>query len=335
MSEFETATEDLQVIQLQCGQDIAPVREAAASQNCVYMVVDQSTGNAAVFDAAWDIDSVFDIADQLDVEITMAIYTHSHQDHTGGGLLEGAKEMAEQEVPVYVAAPDCAAVIKQCDVPGAIGVEDGEVLSLGGAIGIRCIHTPGHTPGSACFALGGDGSEDAPIEVLITGDTLFVQAFGRVDLPNSNPDAMFDSLSYLKELDDDAIVLPGHSYSGNVSTIGRERSSNLAFRCESAQQFRILAGVAEKPGQSKYDMGDSPGARTSRRGGGGGGSGGVSGSGAAGSSLPSLFREPEEEGGSALLVCSCATQITPENLLAAGISPLWCAVAKGDAPASL
>ena len=48
----EAATEDLQVIQLQCGQDIAPVREAAASQNCVYMVVDQSTRNAAVFDDA-------------------------------------------------------------------------------------------------------------------------------------------------------------------------------------------------------------------------------------------------------------------------------------------
>ena len=65
-----------------------------------------------------------------------------------------------------------------------------------------------------------------------------------------------------------------------MSNLRTEKQTNLAFRCKTAEQFKILAGVADKPGQSKYNMGDRPGARTSRRGGGDGG--GVSSAGAAG-----------------------------------------------------
>ena len=123
------------------------------------------------------------------------------------GILEGAREMAEQGVEVMVAKPDLRDVVVQCDVPGATGIEDGEIITLGGAIGIRCIHTPGHTPGSACFAVGGDGSPTTDVECIITGDTLFVGAFGRVDLPNSDPDAMFESFQTLSTMADEPIVL--------------------------------------------------------------------------------------------------------------------------------
>jgi glyoxylase-like metal-dependent hydrolase (beta-lactamase superfamily II) len=206
----ELATEGLQVVQLLCGQEIAGRQDAAQSANFIYLVADTTTGKAAVFDACWEVDDVFDVADQLGVEITTAIYTHHHYDHAGGSMgrgrsLEGAKEMAEQGVEVLVATDDLAAVIKQCDVPSAKPLADGEVVTLGGSVGIRCIVTPGHTPGSACFAVGGDGSSLDDVEALITGDTLFVGAFGRVDLPTSDPDAMFESLSYLKGLNPQAV----------------------------------------------------------------------------------------------------------------------------------
>ena len=125
------------------------------------------------------------------------------------GTLEGAREMAQQGVEVLVAQPDLRDVALQCDVPsGSItALADGEVIRLGGSIGIRCIHTPGHTPGSACFAVGGDGSPEADVECIITGDTLFVGAFGRVDLPKSDPDAMFESFQTLGALADETVVL--------------------------------------------------------------------------------------------------------------------------------
>ena len=114
----ELATADLDVVQLLCGQEVAGRQDAAQSANFIYLVCDHSTGQAAVFDCCWAVDDLFAVADELEVEITKAIYTHHHYDHAGGSMgrgkaLEGAKEMAEQGVEVYVAADDVAAVIKQ------------------------------------------------------------------------------------------------------------------------------------------------------------------------------------------------------------------------------
>ena len=122
---------------------------------------------------------------------------------------------------------------------------------------------------------------------------------------------MFRSIMRLSELDDDVVVLPGHNYGPErFTSIANERSRNLAFRCNSAEQFRILAGVA--PARSKYNMGDKPGARTARRGGGGGG---ATGAGASGSSIriqptADLFRRAAEPQGRAVAVCPCAAVIT-------------------------
>ena len=195
---------DLEVVQLLCGSEIAGTAAAAQSANFVYMVADKQTREAAVFDAAWEVDGVFEAADIMEYKITDAIYTHHHYDHAGRrgqSILEGAAEMAERGVQVRVHSADTAAVIKQCGLPDVHRIDDGDVLSLGGEVTIRCLHTPGHTPGSACFALSGATDAEGTIDALVTGDTLFVGAFGRVDLPTSDPSAMFASLMRLKDLD--------------------------------------------------------------------------------------------------------------------------------------
>ena len=150
------------------------------------------------------------------------------------GILEGAREMSLQGVEVLVAHPDLRDVVLQCDVPSATGLVDGEIIRLGGSIGIRCIHTPGHTPGSACFAVGGDGSPEANVECVITGDTLFVGAFGRVDLPKSDPDAMFESFQTLGALSDETIVLAVRCALQRCSTrwlLAKGRSHALSRLC--------------------------------------------------------------------------------------------------------
>ena len=100
-------------------------------------------------------------------------------------------------------------------------IEDGAELALGG-LACTVLSTPGHTPGSVCFQVGG---------CLFTGDTLFVGSCGRVDLPGSNPEHMHASLRRLASLPDELTVLPGHDYGPSPSNkIGGEKATNMMMR---------------------------------------------------------------------------------------------------------
>ena len=66
-----------------------------------------------------------------------------------------------------------------------VKVDAGDTVKVG-EIEVKFLHTPGHTPGSQCFLVEGN---------LISGDTLFVNSCGRVDLPGSDPEAMYHSLN--------------------------------------------------------------------------------------------------------------------------------------------
>ena len=78
---------------------------------------------------------------------------------------------------------------------------------------------------------------------LITGDTLFVNAIGRTDLPGGDAPALFDSLQKLKKLDEKIEVYPGHDYGDiPVSTIGREKKNNPYLMCKSKEEFLRMVG---------------------------------------------------------------------------------------------
>jgi len=128
--------------------------------------------------------------------------------------------------------------------PSACGLEssdyvavDGETTLDVGKIPVRFLHTPGHTPGSQCFLVDGN---------VVSGDTLFIGACGRVDLPGSNPEDLYYSLKQkLSALPDDTVVYPGHNYAtDSSSTIGAEKKSNVFMRFENLQQFLSMMGVA-------------------------------------------------------------------------------------------
>lgn len=72
----------------------------------------------------------------------------------------------------------------------------------------RVIHTPGHTEGSVCYY---NESE----KVLISGDTVFYQSYGRTDLPGGSEEKMQKSLSEIFEtIPGDVLVYPGHGAYG-------------------------------------------------------------------------------------------------------------------------
>ena len=182
--------------------------ECGPMQNYVYLIGDPATRQAAVVDPAWDVERIVQAAQQDGYTISKVLITHTHQDHTGGELfghyIPGVVELLELvDVPVYVHKTETH-ILKNVPASSKVPTENNQVIELGGDVQITLLHTPGHTPGSQCFLVQ---------QRLISGDTLFIGACGRVDLPNSSPEEMYDSLTNkLMRLDDTTVLYPGHNY---------------------------------------------------------------------------------------------------------------------------
>jgi hydroxyacylglutathione hydrolase len=105
-----------------------------------------------------------------------------------------------------------------------------------GKIPVQFLHTPGHTEGSTCFLVAEKN--------LVAGDTLFVGGCGRVDLPGSDPEEMYRSLTQrLATLPDDVALYPGHDYGARpASTLGEERRSNHYLRIPTLEEWLRMMG---------------------------------------------------------------------------------------------
>ena len=203
--------------------------ELGPMQNYVYLVGDPTTREAAVVDAAWDIDEIVRTAEADGYRITHDLVTHFHPDHLGGSFgsmnVIGAAELLAR-VPARV-------VIHKAELPFVhrlTGLSESDVTSVEGGDQVRIgnltvtlLHTPGHTPGSQCFLVG---------NAVVSGDTLFIGSCGRVDLPGSSPEDMYRSLhDVLGALPDETKLFPGHNYApARTSTIGDEKRSNPMLR---------------------------------------------------------------------------------------------------------
>jgi glyoxylase-like metal-dependent hydrolase (beta-lactamase superfamily II) len=137
-------------------------------------------------------------------------------------------------------------------------LRDGELLELGNAR-VEVLHTPGHTPESICLLVTDLRRGNAPWFVL-TGDTLFVGAAGRPDLPGHAEESaaqLYESIHQkLLTLPGDVELFPGH-FAGSVcgagmsgkpsSTIGFEKRWNPMLSLDRAGFVDALAMVAPKP----------------------------------------------------------------------------------------
>jgi len=212
--------------------------EIGPMQNYVYLVGSTETRKAAVVDAAWDIDEILWIAAQDGMEITHALVTHTHPDHVGGGFagmdIAGVTELLEKCKAKVVVHKAEAEFIKGLSSSDIIKTDNGDKVDVGG-LEIQLMHTPGHTPGSQCFLVDNR---------VISGDTLFIDACGRVDFPGGNPEQMYYSLTQkLMALPDDMILFPGHNYAPlKHATMGEQKKTNRYLKFSSLKQFLAAMG---------------------------------------------------------------------------------------------
>ena len=212
--------------------------EIGPMQNFVYLLGSRSTREVALVDPAWDIDALLSHVDQLDLIPVAALVTHYHQDHVGGEMMghdiQGLAELvAARDVRTYVNKNESDGLRKVTGLSKSdlVNVDSGDRLRIGD---VEFLHTPGHTPGSQCFLVH---------NTLVSGDTLFIQGCGRVDLPGSDPDQMFESLNHLKSLPDETVLLPGHNYTSvSQATMGETKARNTHLRIPDLDTWRQMMG---------------------------------------------------------------------------------------------
>jgi hydroxyacylglutathione hydrolase len=215
----------LVVKQLLVGRDIGKTNRAGAQmQNFVYLIGDADAKKAVVVDPAWDIPGIVEAAKQDGFEIEGALVTHYHPDHIGGSIfglsIDGlAKLMTLNPCKVHVHKAEADGVIMVTDLSESdlVRHEANDKLKVGD-VEIELLHTPGHTPGSQCFRVG---------DALVSGDTLFLQGCGRVDLPGGDRAEMERTLTQrLAQLPDTLTLYPGHAYGGESAPLAHVRKTN-------------------------------------------------------------------------------------------------------------
>jgi hydroxyacylglutathione hydrolase len=193
-------------------------------QNCT-LLIDETSGRAAVTDPGGDLDRVLEAVTEAGVTLEKILLTHGHLDHCAG-----APALARQfGIPIEGPHEDERFWIDQLpEQTKRFGfghaerfepdrwLDNGDTVTFGNEA-LEVYHCPGHTPGHVVFF-------SRAHRLAIVGDVLFAGSIGRTDFPRGNRDDLIRSIrERLWPLGDDVTFVPGH---GQVSTFGAERDSN-------------------------------------------------------------------------------------------------------------
>ena len=192
-------------------------------QNFSYLIADEKTKESSIVDPAWEIDKILKIAKKHDLNISKILITHTDFDH-----IEGIRKLVDITNAIVFVHKNGEKDIKNLGINKIKTIDENDIINIG-KIKVKVLYTPGHKPSCVCFLLG---------DRILTGDTLFVEACGRVDMPGGDIKQEFESLQRLKKLDENLEVYPGHDY-GSIksSTIKHEKENNPYMKCRSFEEF--------------------------------------------------------------------------------------------------
>ncbi len=228
--------------QLLSGLDFARENDIARQMvNFSYAIGDRESGDALIVDPAYAVADLLDRLAADGMNCVGVLATHFHPDHVGGEMMgfgiEGIKTLLERlQVPIHIQRTELPWIERTTGVDRSHFVlhDSADVVDVGG-VSVELLHTPGHTPGSQCFIVQG---------CLVSGDTLFLDGCGRTDLPGSDPEEMYESLTKrLALVPDSTILFPGHLYSSEPSaSMGETRRTNYVLTPRTATEWLSMFG---------------------------------------------------------------------------------------------
>jgi glyoxylase-like metal-dependent hydrolase (beta-lactamase superfamily II) len=184
-----------------------------------YLLGCDETRKALIIDPVVDTAAQYvTLAEQLDLQLDIAIDTHTHADH-----VTALGELRDRT--------GCTTIMGEYTQADCVTrkVSDTEVINVG-SIALESLYTPGHTNESFSFYMPGS---------VFTGDVLLIRGTGRTDFQGGDPAASWNSIqTRLFTLPDATLVYPGHDYKGwNVSTIAEEKAHNPRLAGKSRDEY--------------------------------------------------------------------------------------------------
>jgi hydroxyacylglutathione hydrolase len=191
-----------------------------------YVIGDQQTRSCALIDPAFDTGRILAEAKSAGFRVTHIINTHCHADHIAGNA--AVKAATHAKICIHRADAGRLGSMTNSALARVFGgrgspkadviLEDRDTIAIGSTV-LTVVHTPGHTPGGICLYHDGH---------LFTGDTLFVGAVGRTDLPGGSTEQLVMSIrEKIFTLPAATVIWPGHDYGSRPSsTVDYERRTN-------------------------------------------------------------------------------------------------------------
>ena len=203
--------------------DLYIIKDQGAMKNNVYVIVDKDTKRTAIIDPANSLKQNEEIVTKLNLILDIILITHTHFDHTQ--CIDDLVSL--YDCTVYVSRIEADYYLYYCKNLNLF--EDEDFITVG-STWIKCLLTPGHTMGSACFLLRNS---------LFTGDTIFMEGCGICNGNGGSASDMFHSIARIKEqVDDSVLVYPGHTYKMQPGmAISTLKQNNIYFLIEDDKTF--------------------------------------------------------------------------------------------------
>jgi glyoxylase-like metal-dependent hydrolase (beta-lactamase superfamily II) len=194
-----------------------------------YLIADDSTGEAAVIDPAWDGEMISAEAQHRGWRIEQIWITHAHFDHIAGvgAVLAACKPpvtlaLHPADLPLWrmKGGAELFGIRLEATAQPDVLLQPGQILRVG-QFEFEVRHTPGHSAGHVIFYCAAES-------LAFCGDTVFASSIGRTDLPGGDEETLIESIRrQILTLPDDTRLLGGH---GEETCVGIEKRTNLYLR---------------------------------------------------------------------------------------------------------